>query len=129
MATLRLRLFGTPRDELAATVDGEVPDWIERVYRMYGVTSENAPASASVEALGESLHFRLKALSRCLRKMEGLGWWIEPREWDLLAHTELDEIAAQAELEKEGIWVIAREHALQDEQGNVRWGHGLFSKH
>ncbi|HYS02807.1 MAG TPA: hypothetical protein VET82_10665, partial [Candidatus Eisenbacteria bacterium] len=86
MATLKLALFGAPRDELARTVDGEVPEWIERLYVSYGTTAESAPASASVRALGEDLGFRMRKLAVLLDKMEALGWRIEPRLWDLLAH-------------------------------------------
>lgn len=126
MATLRLALFGTPRDELADTVDGEVPEWIHRLYASYGTTAETAPASASVHALAEHLNHRLKKLALLLSKMEGLGWQIKPRKWELVAHTKLDAIAAQAELEAAGVWIIAREHAPVDEQGNVRWERGIF---
>jgi len=126
MARLKLGLFGTPRDELAATVDGEVPEWIERLYESYGTTPESAPASASVLALGESLGYRLRKLSLLLSKMEALGWSIEPRRRDLLATTDLDEIEAQAQLEAAGVWVIARLHAPLDDHGNVRWSHGLI---
>lgn len=127
MATLKLALFGTPRDELARTVDGEVPEWIQRLYASYGTTSETAPASASVRALGEDLGFRLRKLALLLDKMEAHGWRIEPRQWDLLAHTDLDDLAAQAQLERAGVWVIAWQHAALDPQGNVRWNHGLFA--
>jgi hypothetical protein len=126
MARLRLALFQTPRDELAATVDGEVPEWIERLYLSYGTSSESAPASASVLALGESLGIRLRKLSLLLSKMEALGWSIRPRRWDLLATTDLDEMEAQAQLEDAGVWVIARQHAPVDAQGNVRWSRGLI---
>jgi hypothetical protein len=126
VARLKLGLFGTPRDELAATVDGEVPEWIERLYLSYGVTAENAPASASVLALGESLGYRLRKLSVLLSKMEALGWTIEPRRWDLIATTDLDELEAQAQLEDAGVWIIARQHAPVDREGNVRWAHGLI---
>jgi len=126
MARLKLGLFGTPRDELAGTVDGEVPEWIERIYQSYGTTAGSAPASASVLALGESLGFRLHKLSRLLSKMEALGWSIRPRRWDLVASTELDEIEAQAQLEDAGVWVIARQHAPVDKDGNVRWSQGLL---
>ena len=126
MARLKLGLFGTPRDELAATVDGEVPEWIQRLYLSYGTTAETAPASVSVLALGESLHDRLRKLSVLLSKMEALGWSIEPRRWDLLANTDLDEIDAQAQLEEAGVWIIARQHAPVDHDGNVRWSRGLI---
>ena len=125
MARLKLGLFGTPRDELAATVDGEVPEWIERLYESYGTSAERAPASASVMALGESLGFRLRKLAVLLSKMEALGWAIEPRRWDLLASTDLSEDEAQAQLENAGVWIIARQHAPVDKDGNVRWSHGL----
>src|SRR5881398_889535 len=95
VARLTLGLFGTPRDELAATVDGEVPEWIERLYQSYGTSAESAPASASVLALGESLAYRLRKLSVLLAKMGALGWSIEPRQWDLLASTDLDDLEAQ----------------------------------
>jgi hypothetical protein len=126
VARLKLGLFGTPRDELAATVDGEVPEWIERLYLSYDTTAESAPASASVLALGESLGFRLRKLAVLLSKMEDLGWSIEPRRWDLVASTELDELEAQAQLENAGVWIIARQHAPVDRDGNVRWSRGLI---
>jgi hypothetical protein len=126
MATLSLGLFGTPRDELADTVDGEVPEWIERLYQSYGTTARSAPASASVLALGESLGHRLRKLSLLLSKMETLGWTISPRRWTLLATTSLSEIEAEAQLETAGVWVIARQHAPRDEAGNVRWSRRLF---
>jgi len=126
VARLQLGLFGTPRDELANTVDGEVPEWIERLYESYGTTAEAAPASASVLALGESLVYRLRKLSMLLKKMEALGWSIKPRRWDLLASTDLDEIEAQAQLEAAGVWLIARQHAPVDKEGNVRWLHGML---
>lgn len=126
MATLSLGLFGTPRDELADTVDGDVPEWIERLYQSYGTTSETAPASASVLALGESLSHRLRKLSLLLSKMEALGWTITPRRWTLVATTALDEFEAEAQLERAGVWVIARQHAPKDREGNVRWSRRLF---
>jgi hypothetical protein len=126
MATLKLGLFESPRDELAATVDGEVPDWMQRLYRSFGTSAETAPASASVEALGEELGHRFKKMALLLRKMEALGWWIEPQRWDLLAHTTLTEPEAQAQLEAAGVWIIARQHAPHDKYGNVRWGRGLL---
>ena len=126
MAWLKLTLFGTPRDELAQTVDGDVPEWIESLYESYGTSAERAPASASVLALGESLGHRLRKLSILLAKMEALGWSITPREWDLVASTELGETEAQAQLEQAGVWVIARQHAPMDKDGNVRWSHGLL---
>lgn len=125
VARLKLGLYGTPRDELASTVDGDVPDWIESLYESYGTTSDRAPASASVLALAESLGYRLRKLSLLLSKMEALGWSIKPREWDLVATTDLDEFDAQAQLESAGVWVIARLHAPLDKDGNVRWSHGL----
>ena len=125
VARLKLGLYGTPRDELANTVDGDVPDWIESLYQSYGTTADRAPASASVLALAESLGHRLRKLSVLLSKMEALGWSIKPREWDLVASTDLDETEAQAQLEAAGVWVIARLHAPVDKDGNVRWSHGL----
>jgi hypothetical protein len=126
MATLSLGLFGTPRDELADTVDGDVPEWIERLYQSYGTTAGSAPASASVLALGESLGHRLRKLSLLLSKMEALGWTISPRRWTLVATTSLGEIEAEAQLEGAGVWVIARQHAPRDKAGNVRWSRSLF---
>jgi hypothetical protein len=126
VARLKLSLFGTPRDELASTVDGEVPEWIDRLYESYGTTAESAPASASVLALSESLGIRLRKLSVLLKKMEALGWSIKPLQRDLLASTDLSEIEAQAQLEAAGVWVIARQHAPLDKAGNVAWSHGLL---
>lgn len=126
MATLKLDLYGAPRDELAQTVDGDVPEWIERLYQSYGTSSAMAPASASVLALGESLGHRMRKLALLLAKMEGLGWSIRPRKWDLLASTDLDEASAAAQLEAAGVWIIAREHAPMDDQGNVRWSRGFL---
>jgi hypothetical protein len=127
VARLKLGLYGTPRDELASTVDGDVPDWIEALYESYGTTANRAPASASVLALAESMGYRLRKLSVLLSKMEALGWSIKPREWDLVASTDLDETEAQAQLEAAGVWVIARIHAPVDKDGNVRWSRGLIT--
>lgn len=127
MATLKLALYDPPRDELARTVDGDVPEWIQRLYASYGTSADRAPASASVLALAEDLGFRLRKLALLLAKMEALGWRIEPRQWDLLAHTQLDDRAAQVQLEQAGVWIIAKAHAPLDAQGNVRWNHGLLS--
>lgn len=126
MARLKLDLFGTPRDELAATVDGAVPDWIQSLYESYGTRAERAPASASVLALAESLAYRLRKLSVLLAKMETLGWSIKPDTWHLMASTNLDEAEAQAQLEEAGVWIIARQHAPADKDGNVRWSRGLI---
>jgi hypothetical protein len=126
MASLSLGLFGTPRDELADTVDGDVPEWIERLYQSYGTSAESAPASASVLALGESLAHRLRKLSLLLSKMEALGWTIAPRRWTLVATTSLDEAEAESQLEAAGVWIIARQHAPHDKAGNVRWSRRLF---
>lgn len=126
MATLKLALFGPPREELARTVDGEVPEWIHRLYASYATSAGSAPASASVLALGEDLGFRLRKLALLLAKMEAEGWRIEPRQWDLLAHTDLDDAAAQAQLENAGVWLIAKQHAPLDAEGNVRWSHGIL---
>ncbi len=126
MATLKLGLFTTPGDELAQTVDGEVPAWIERVYQSYGTTAAAAPASTSVLALSESLGFRLRKLALLLSKMEHLGWSIRPRRWGLLATTDLSEADAAGQLEAGGVWIIAREHAPTDAEGNVCWSRGLF---
>ena len=126
VARLTLSLYGPPRDELASTVDGEVPEWIDRLYESYGTTADAAPASASVLALGESLVYRLRKLSVLLKKMEALGWSIKPRRWDLLASTDLEEMEAQAQLEAAGVWMIARQHAPVDKDGNVRWSHGVL---
>lgn len=126
MARLKLSLFGVPRDELASTVDGDVPEWIARLYESYGTSADSAPASASVLALGESLVYRLRKLSLLLKKMEAHGWTIKPLQWHLLASTDLDEREAQAQLETAGVWMIARQHAPVDKDGNVRWSHGLL---
>ena len=45
MARLKLCLFGPPREELASTVNGDVPEWIESLYESYGTTAEAAPAT------------------------------------------------------------------------------------
>jgi hypothetical protein len=70
--------------------------------------------------------YRLRKLSVLLKKMEAMGWSIKPRQWDLIASTDLDEIEAQAQLEAAGVWVIARLHAPVDKEGNVRWSYGLL---
>jgi hypothetical protein len=106
VARLKLGLYGTPRDELASTVDGDVPEWIESLDKRYGATANRAPASASVLALAGSLGLRLRKLSVLLSKMEALDWSIKPRQWDLVASTDLDETAAQAQLEAAGVWVM-----------------------
>ncbi|HYS29486.1 MAG TPA: hypothetical protein VEQ12_08280 [Candidatus Limnocylindria bacterium] len=77
--------------------------------------------------MSKDLGFRSRKLAVLLDKMEALGWRIEPRQWDLLAHTDLDDVDGQAQLEQAGVWIIARLHAPLDAQGNIRWNHGLFA--
>src|SRR3982074_1502369 len=103
VARLTLSLFGPPKEELASTVDGEVPEWIDRLYESYGTTAEAAPASAAGLGPGEALGYRLRKLSVLLKKMEALGWSIKPRRWELLASIGLDEIEAQAPLRAAGV--------------------------
>jgi hypothetical protein len=103
MARLKRFLFGTPRDELASRVDGDVPESIERLYESYGTTADSAPASASVLALGESLGHRLRKL--------GPG---RPRS------------RPRRSSRRPGSGVIARRHAPVDKDGNVRWSRGLL---
>ena len=58
--------------------------------------------------------------------MECLGWVISPRHGTLVATTPLDEVEAEAQLERAGVWVIVRQHAPRDKAGNVRWSRRLF---
>src|SRR2546427_12976389 len=111
VARLALGLFGTPRDELASTVDGDVPEWIDRLYESYDTSADSAPARVSGLALGESLGHRVRKLSVLLSKMEGLGWSITPRRWDLLARTHLDDAQPQEQLEASAERAVRPQHA------------------
>jgi len=52
MATLKLALYGPPRDELARTVDEDVPEWIHRLYASYGNSADDDAAQAQLEQAG-----------------------------------------------------------------------------
>src|SRR5438270_9064945 len=78
VALLALGLFGLPRDELAGTVDGDVPEWIDRLYESYGTSADSAPASVSVLALVDSLEYRLREVSALLATLEALGGSLKP---------------------------------------------------
>src|SRR5947207_14188815 len=84
VALLALGLFGLPRDELAGTVDGAVPEWIDRLYDSYGTSADSAPASVSVLPPGESRAYRLRTLSGLLAQRHGGGSDANPRLSDLL---------------------------------------------
>ncbi len=126
MATLKLGLFARPDEEIEATRLGDVPQWVERLYASYGVSRAEAPLSLSVVALSEGIQHRLKQLSMLLRKMERNGWKLEMDRWDIVASSDLPATEAQTQLEQLGVWIIAREHAPQDEDGNVRWTRPWF---
>jgi hypothetical protein len=126
LATIKLGLFARPEEEIEATRTGEIPHWVERLYASYGVTRRGAPLSLSVEAVGEGIGHRLKLLALLLRKMESHGWKLELEKWQVVASNNLSESLAQEQLERLGVWMIARELAPLDEEGNVRWTRPWF---
>ncbi|MGH7903098.1 MAG: hypothetical protein ACREPA_03080 [Candidatus Dormibacteraceae bacterium] len=121
MATLRLRIYDSPRAELTRLSEAPVPHWAERLYQAHGHSVASAPVSATVLAAGEELSTRLEHLALLLTKAEALGWRVQVRDWDLLLHTGLDEAASRERLEAAGVWVIARVLAPLDAEGGVRW--------
>jgi hypothetical protein len=121
VAVFRLALFGTAPEELRWTRDGEVPRWVLRVYQSYGRDADDAPLSASVEALSEGLAGRLKALALALRKMEDRGWEVSLDGRVLLVASALPRDATVEALQEDGVWTVVRELAVRDESGGIAW--------
>jgi hypothetical protein len=69
VARLKLGMFGTPEDELAQTVDGDVPQWIERLYFSYGPTSEMLLATTRLDEASAQT------------QLEDAGVWVIARQY------------------------------------------------
>ncbi len=121
MATMRLRLYQRPLEELRQTVEGDVPRWVQRIYQSYGRTVADAPLSACVEALAEGLGSRLAHLALLLRKCESHGWTVTVDEDTLLVHTGLDIERSRRRLEDDGVWILAQQMAERGPDGEVAW--------
>ena len=121
MAAFRLRLYDPPTDEVRRTRGDDVPRWVLRLYQSYGSDVEDAPLSASVEALAEGIGSRLEALALALRRMEARGWSVRLEADSVLVASGLPTEATVAALRADGVWTVVRELAFQDGAGDVRW--------
>jgi hypothetical protein len=108
VATLRVKLYGSPAQELARMREGDVPRWVGRIYGSYGKDVGTAPLSASIEAVAEELGRRLESVAMVLRKAEARGWRAEVRGDTLLIHTGLATRTAQERMEEDGVWTLVR---------------------
>src|SRR5579875_280061 len=114
MAAFRLTVYGSLAEELRWTREVEAPRWVLRLYRSYGWEVADAPLSASIEALGEGLAERLKALALAMRKMEGRGWKVSLDGADLRVVSALSRAETVEALRADGVWTVVQELAIRD---------------
>ena len=113
MAALKVRLYGPPPEELGHLTGGDTPTWAERLYGLFGEPPEKVSAGAAVSALAGELEHRLKKLSQLFGQMERHGWTLELDGDSILCRNdELTEIQAEEQLERLGVWMLARAHAV-----------------
>jgi hypothetical protein len=125
MAALRVRLYGRADEELAGLTGQGVPEWAVRLYGLHGDDPKKVSAGAAVSALAGELEHRLKKLSQLFAVMERNGWTLELDGDAVLCRLEdLDDLSALEQLERLGVWVLAKEHAPHDATGSVRWEDG-----
>ncbi|HZV50336.1 MAG TPA: hypothetical protein VFD49_11270 [Candidatus Dormibacteraeota bacterium] len=121
MAAFRLMVYEPPARELRWTRGVEIPRWVLRLYQSYGRDVADAPLSASIEALGEGLGERLKALALAVRKMEARGWNVALDGADLRVVSALSREETVEALRADGVWTVVRELAIKGPSGDIAW--------
>ena len=121
MAAFRLTVYEPPARELRWTRGVEIPRWVLRLYQSYGRDVADAPLSASIEALGEGLGERLKALALAVRKMEARGWNVALDGADLRVVSALSREETVEALRADGVWTVVRELAIKGPSGDIAW--------
>ena len=107
MADLRIRLYGTPAEELGHLTGGEAPEWAARLYGLFGESPRQVSAGAAVSALAGEIEHRLKKLAQLFGAMERNGWVLElDGEHVVCHHDALTDAEARAQLEKLGVWLL-----------------------
>lgn len=107
MADLKIRLYGSPAEELGHLTGKSAPDWAARLYGLFGEGPQQVSAGAAVSALAGELEHRLKKLSQLFGAMERHGWVLDlDGDHILCRHDGLTDLEAQAQLEELGVWLL-----------------------
>jgi hypothetical protein len=107
MATLRIRLYDPPDEELARLVSDR-PSWVERLLESYGASFDRPSASGLVEALSEEVGRRLSSLAMVMRTAEERGWTVELTDGAAVISTGLAPDSARRAFEEAGVWHLVR---------------------
>lgn len=119
VATLRLRLFDSPREELRPLVEGPPPRWALRIFETHGGGEAERPAAAVVEALAEMLTHRLRGITLVLRKAESRGWLVT-LDGDVVRITSGLSISATRDLlVQDGVWDLVCKFSPDAAPGEV----------
>jgi hypothetical protein len=114
MAELKFHLYERPRAEVAPFISGNPPRWVLRVFQTYGADAKEFPASAVVEALGETIARRLEGIAYVMRKAENRGWLVE-LTGDVVSIESMVSAARTRELmEEDGVWDLACRYLRRD---------------
>lgn len=90
---VRMRLFGTAEQELAAALAPPWPQWMRRLYEVYALQSSRVDVargevglSTALAALKEQIGHRLGAVSFVCAHLEELGWEMVASGSDVIAY-------------------------------------------
>ncbi|HBV93325.1 MAG: hypothetical protein ABSC16_08740 [Candidatus Dormibacteria bacterium] len=124
---VRMRVFGTAEQELAATVAPPWPHWMRRLYEVYALQSSHVDlerrevgVAVALAALKERIAHRLGAVSFACAHLEELGWEIAASGADVIAYRVTAAGAAREVLDAHQLTGALTAVGDVDEQGRVR---------
>jgi hypothetical protein len=124
---LRMRLFGPADQELASTVAPPWPRWMRRLFELHALQSSRVDAStgevgvsAALAALQVRIAHRLETIGFVCAHLEELGWEMEARGADLIAHKVTAAGMARETLEAHQLVSALLAVGDVDEKGRVR---------
>ncbi len=124
---VRMRVFDTAEEELAAALTPPWPQWMRRLYEVQAlqssrvdVTRGEVGVSSALAALKERISHRLGAVSFVCAHLEELGWEIAASGPDVIAYRVIPAGAAREVLDAHQLAGALMAVGDVDEQGQVR---------
>ena len=124
---VRMRVFGTAEQELAAALAPPWPQWMRRLYEVQALQSSRVDmargevgVAAALAALKERIAHRLGAVSFVCAHLEELGWEIAASGSDVIAYRVTPAGAAREVLDAHQLTGALIAVGDVDEQGRLR---------